>query len=134
MTIWIHVFFNATSDILTEIWIVGTKYACDMPTRRLINWYSLHKKWSFPLRISSVKRDDICRKLRIWSHLLMKSLMENFIFVQWFFWINEIVYERFLIIKKHWKLHGTFQRLRKKYFLKVKILEPQIDIFEFKVF
>ena len=26
------------------------------------------------------KRDQIRRKLRIWSHLLKKSLMENFIF------------------------------------------------------
>ena len=37
---------------------------------------TLHKKWSFLWRISSVK----LRKLRIWSHLLKKSLMENFIF------------------------------------------------------
>ena len=37
----------------------------------------LHKKWSFPLRISSV---NFFRKLRIWSHLLKKSLTENFIF------------------------------------------------------
>ena len=29
------------------------------------------------------KCDEICRKLRIWSHLLKKSLMENFIFLQW---------------------------------------------------
>ena len=27
--------------------------------------------------------EQIWRKLRIWSHLLKKSLMENFIFVQW---------------------------------------------------
>ena len=33
----------------------------------------LRKKWSFPLRI-------FCSFLRIWSHLLNKSLMENFIF------------------------------------------------------
>ena len=26
------------------------------------------------------KDDQICRKLQIWSHLLKKSLMENFIF------------------------------------------------------
>ena len=37
------------------------------------------KKWSFPLRISSVI-DQIRGKLRNWSHLLKKSLMENFIF------------------------------------------------------
>ena len=40
---------------------------------------SLHKKLSFPLRISQVS-DQICRKLRIWSYLLEKPLMENFIF------------------------------------------------------
>ena len=37
---------------------------------------SLHKKWSFPLRVSSVN----VTKTWIWSHLLNKSLMENFIF------------------------------------------------------
>ena len=35
-------------------------------------WTALHKIWSFSLVIH--------RKLRIWSHLLKKSLMENFIF------------------------------------------------------
>ena len=29
------------------------------------------------------KCDQIREKLRIWSHLLNKPLMENFIFVQW---------------------------------------------------
>ena len=40
---------------------------------------SLHKKWSFPLRIYSVnvtKSTGNC----VFSHLLKKSLMENFIF------------------------------------------------------
>ena len=49
---------------------------------------ALHKKWSFPLRISSVnvtksaETADLVTftKLRIWSHLLKKSLIENFIF------------------------------------------------------
>ena len=41
----------------------------------------LKKKWSFPLRISSVYVHQIRQKLRTWSHLLKKSLMENFIFV-----------------------------------------------------
>ena len=40
---------------------------------------TLDKKWIFPLRISSVS-EQIRRKLRIWSHLLKKSLMEYFIF------------------------------------------------------
>ena len=34
------------------------------------------QKWSFPC-------DQIRRNLWIWSHLLMKSLIENFIFVQY---------------------------------------------------
>ena len=38
---------------------------------------ALHKKWSFPLRISSV---NVTKFLRIWSNLLKKSLRENFIF------------------------------------------------------
>ena len=37
---------------------------------------SLHKKWSFPSRISSVN----VTKSTIWSHLLNKPLIENFIF------------------------------------------------------
>ena len=36
---------------------------------------TLHKKWSFPLKISSVN----VTKPPIWSHLLKKSLMKNFI-------------------------------------------------------
>ena len=38
----------------------------------------LHKKWSFPLRISLV--NVTISILRIWSYLLRKSSMENFIF------------------------------------------------------
>ena len=40
---------------------------------------SLHKKWSFPLRMSSVNH-QIRRFLRTWSTLLNKPLMGNFIF------------------------------------------------------
>ena len=36
------------------------------------------KKWSFPLEISSV--NEKLRKLRLWSHLLKKFLIKNFIF------------------------------------------------------
>ena len=39
----------------------------------------LHKKWSFPLWISSVNVNKFAGKLQIWSHLVKKSLMENFI-------------------------------------------------------
>ena len=40
---------------------------------------TLHKEWSFPLRISSVNM-TICRKLRVWSYLLKISVTKNFIF------------------------------------------------------
>ena len=43
-------------------------------------YQTLRKKWCFPIRDFFRKCDQICRKLRIWSHLLKKSLMENFIF------------------------------------------------------
>ena len=47
----------------------------------LFGTFTLHKKWSFPLRISSVSKcHQICSLLRIWSHLLKKTLMENFVF------------------------------------------------------
>ena len=38
---------------------------------------TLYKKWSFPVRFSLV---NVTSFLRIWLHLLKKSLMENFIF------------------------------------------------------
>ena len=41
---------------------------------------SLHKKMKFSIKDFFSKCDKIHRKLRIWSHLLKKSLMENFIF------------------------------------------------------
>ena len=40
----------------------------------------LHKKLKFSIKDSFSKCDQIRMKLRIWSHLLKKSLMENFIF------------------------------------------------------
>ena len=39
------------------------------------------QKMKFFIKDFSSKCDQICRKLRIWSHLMKKSLMENFIFV-----------------------------------------------------
>ena len=37
----------------------------------------------FSIKDFFCKYDQICRKLKIRSHLLKKSLIENFIFVQW---------------------------------------------------
>ena len=41
---------------------------------------STAKKWSFSIKDFFSKCDKIYRKLRIWSHLLKKTLMWNFIF------------------------------------------------------
>ena len=38
------------------------------------------QKMKFSMKDFFSKCDQICKKLRIWSHLLKKSLMENFIF------------------------------------------------------
>ena len=42
--------------------------------------FSLQKKMKFSIKDFFSKCDQIHRKLRIWSHLLKKSLMEKFIF------------------------------------------------------
>ena len=50
-------------------------------TKKVLNSnITLHKKWSFPLGISSVNVTKSAEKLRIWSHLLKKSVIENFDF------------------------------------------------------
>ena len=41
---------------------------------------TLHKKMEFSIKDFLSKCDQIRRKLKIWSHLLKKSLIENFIF------------------------------------------------------
>ena len=38
------------------------------------------QKIKFSIKDFFSKCDQMCRKLQIWSHLLKKSLMENFIF------------------------------------------------------
>ena len=46
------------------------------------------QKMKFSIKDFFSKCDQICRKLRMWSHLLEKSLMGNFIFctsLQWVF-------------------------------------------------
>ena len=42
---------------------------------------TLHKKMKFSIKDFLSKCDQIRRKLRIWSHLRKKSLMESFIFM-----------------------------------------------------
>ena len=46
----------------------------------MMNNHSLHKKWRFSIKNLFRKCDQIRRKVRIWSRLLKKSVMENLIF------------------------------------------------------
>ena len=60
------------------------------------------QKMKFSIKNFFSKCDQIRRKLRIWSHLLRKSLMENFIFLcngQCYFATN-VVKLQFVITKK----------------------------------
>ena len=41
---------------------------------------TLYKKLKFSVKCFFSKCDQICKKLRIWSHLLKKFIMENFTF------------------------------------------------------
>ena len=50
-------------------------------SQKITHWISFTaQKMKFPIEDFFSKCDQIRRKLRIWSHLLKKSLMENFIF------------------------------------------------------
>ena len=58
----------------------GTFYLCD-PFLLI----SLHKKWSFPLKISSAKVPaDLAAFTGIWPHLLKKSLMKTSFFCEFY--------------------------------------------------
>ena len=46
------------------------------------------QKMNFSIKDFFSKCNQIRRKLRIWLHLLKKSLMENFIFCAVFWWYN----------------------------------------------
>ena len=50
-------------------------------SRKVFFAKSLHKHWSFSIKDFFSKCDQIRRKLRIWSHLLKKSVRENFHFL-----------------------------------------------------
>ena len=53
---------------------------------------SLHKKIKFSIKDFFSKCDQICNFLRIWSHLLRKSLMDNLIFCVMIFNKNDTTY------------------------------------------
>ena len=57
-----------------------------MPELKFLKMLTPHKKMKFFIKDFFSKYDQIRSFLRIWSHLLKKPLMENFIFCAvWFF-------------------------------------------------
>ena len=67
------------------------------------------QKRKFSIKDFFGKCDKICRKLRIWSHLLNKSLMENFIFfVQCQYLESEIFAKSSLSIIRFLKIICTY--------------------------
>ena len=59
----------------------------------MIAWNTTAQKMKFFIKDFFGKCGQIRRKLLIWSHLLKKSLIENFIFLQWNFSWNKEIYE-----------------------------------------
>ena len=96
----------------------------------LVKWLTLQ---SHNLRISSINCGQIRRKLRIWSHLLKKSLMENFIFcevlttINLHQWLLSILAKALINISKlkqdqtcticHWTTWNSLQIIHKKFFI-----------------
>ena len=74
--------FRLSAVILSNLlcrYIRSVRMLCDLLSM------TLHKKWSFSIKDFFNKCDQMSHFLRIWSHLLKKSLMEKFIFCAvWF--------------------------------------------------
>ena len=73
----IYIVINNYANLYTQI----TQKLHRKQKNFLVSIFStLFKKMKFFVKDFFSKCDQIRRKLRIWSHLLRKSLMENFIF------------------------------------------------------
>ena len=70
------------SDQQKKILLDMTDYviSCLLATVNVIELQCTAQKMKFSIKGFFSKCDQSCRKLRIWSHLLKKSFMENFIF------------------------------------------------------
>ena len=78
----------------------------------------LHKKWSFPVTISS---ENVTNISRIWSHLLKKSLMKNLIFCEVHSFIQLMSYNHHSIMQ-HLAYFPNSWRLILSLFLKIKLI------------
>ena len=82
LIIWYLVKLFFRYDILKSIMQKFDRFAVSLfgIKSKFENVESLHNKMKFSINDFFSKCDQIPRKLGIWSHLLNKSLMENFIF------------------------------------------------------
>ena len=77
------------------------------------------QKLKFSIKNFCSKCDQIHRKLRIWSHLLKKSLMENFMFVECHVPVIRVVQKMKFSIKDFFRISSEFGHIywRNPYFL-----------------
>ena len=66
------------------------------------------QKLKFSIKNFCSKCDQIHRKLRIWSHLLKKSLMENFMFVECHVPVIRVVQKMKFSIKDFFRISSEF--------------------------
>ena len=84
--------------------------------RTLFCWifFFTAQKMKFSIKDFFTKCDEICRKLRIWPHLLKKTLIKNFIFCAAFWLRANIIEELTLLISKRKSQLCLFPSLRGK--------------------
>ena len=71
---------QGVTNVLRQVLLfVQINHSDNLCVNELANM-NIAQKMKFPIKDFFSKCDQIRRKLRIWSHLLKKSLMENFIF------------------------------------------------------
>ena len=76
---------------------LGWRYSTSFSTRLTVDKFfsNLHKKWSFPIRISLINVTKFSGNCRFGHIHFRKSLMENFIFlVQWYFLVRKLCKNR----------------------------------------
>ena len=90
-TRWVFVFSSSFGSLSSLLFLnlnlenrllvdVLRKNCCWKLSQKNISCYSTAQKMKFSIKDFFSKCDQICRKLRIWSHLRKNPLMENFIF------------------------------------------------------
>ena len=78
--LWNKIFFLLFSHFSILFIYIFLHHETCQQTEKSLWWCYTAQKWSFPSRTSSLNVTKSAVSLRIWSHLLKKSLKENFIF------------------------------------------------------